>query len=60
MILASFASACVSAIPNSAEAICDSTRAARADHAAALAVTTDEAVLRTGAVLVAKIDAGCN
>ena len=53
------ASGCVSATPGSLDASCDGTRQARADHAAALAVTTDENALRTGAVLISKIDAGC-
>jgi len=59
MILAFCASGCVNATPGSLEALCDSTRAARAAHADALAVTADENVLRTGAALVTQIDAGC-
>jgi len=46
-------------IPTSGDALCDGTRAARAAHAAALAETADEAALRTGAALIALIDAGC-
>jgi len=46
-------------IPTSGDAICSGTRAARAAHAAALAETADEAALRTGAALIALIDAGC-
>lgn len=59
MILAFCASGCVTAPQTSGDAICDSTRAARAAHAAVLAVTADENVLRTGAALVTQIDAGC-
>ena len=59
MILAFCVSGCVSATPGSLDAMCDATRQARADHAAALAETTDETALRTGAVLISKIDAGC-
>lgn len=39
--------------------ICTGTRAARAEHAAALAETQDERVLMTGAALIDIIDAGC-
>ncbi|MBL8561416.1 MAG: hypothetical protein JNN06_03965 [Gemmobacter sp.] len=49
----------MTATPTSGDAICTGTRAARADHAAALADTQDERVLMTGARLVALIDAGC-
>lgn len=59
MILAFCASGCVNATPGSLEALCDSTRSARADLAAALAVTPDENVLRAGAALTEKTDAGC-
>jgi len=59
MILAFCVSGCVSATPGSLDAMCGGTRAARAAHAAALAVTADENVLRTGAALVTQIDAGC-
>lgn len=60
MIPLSFATGCVSATPNSADAICTGTRAARADHASALADTQDERVLMTGARLIGLIDAGCS
>ena len=59
MIPLLFANGCVTATPTSGDAICTGTRAARADHAAALADTQDERVLMTGARLVALIDAGC-
>jgi len=42
------------------EALCEGTRAARADHAAALADTPDNAVALTGADLVSLIDAACS
>ena len=57
--LAFCAIGCAPVIQTSLDAMCDGTRQARADHAAALAVTTDETALRTGAVLISKIDAGC-
>ena len=59
MIPLSFATACVNATPTSGDAICNGTRAARADHAAALADTQDERVLMTGARLIGLLDAGC-
>lgn len=39
--------------------VCAGTRAARAEHAAALADTQDERVLMTGAALIDIIDARC-
>lgn len=57
-----FATACVDVPPTPADptpAICTGSRAARADHAAALAETQDERVLMTGAALVDILDAGC-
>ena len=51
-------SACVRPTPSSL-AICDGSRKARADHAAALAVSPDDRAVITGARLVALIDAGC-
>lgn len=51
---------CAPVIPGSLEAACDATRADRAAHAAALADTPDEAVLQTGARLIARIDAACD
>lgn len=59
MIPLSFATACVNATPTSGDAVCSGTRAARADHASALADTQDERVLMTGARLIGLIDAGC-
>ncbi|MDZ7824679.1 MAG: hypothetical protein U5K75_12055 [Ahrensia sp.] len=40
-------------------AICDGSREARIDHAAALANSTDTAAIVTGARLIDIIDAGC-
>lgn len=59
MTLALLASACTTAPQTSGSALCDGTRAARADHAAALAASGDDRVVVTGARLVALIDAGC-
>ena len=53
------ATGCMPVTQTSGDAACDGTRQERADLAAALAVTTDENVLRPGAVLISKIDAGC-
>jgi uncharacterized protein YceK len=50
-------SGCVSV--NSADAICDGTRQARADHAAALVRDGGPLSLVTGQALISKIDAGC-
>jgi hypothetical protein len=55
-------SGCGSEIPapvDRPDPVCDGTRAARADHAAALAETQDERVLMTGAVLIDLVDARC-
>ena len=51
---------CVSATPNSGDAICTATRAARAGHAAALAETPDDRAAITGANLIEIIDAACD
>lgn len=59
MILPCCAIGCAPAIHSSGNAVCDGTRAARADHAAALADTPDADVLKTGAALISLIDAGC-
>lgn len=59
MILPLFVSGCVSAIPTSGDALCGGTRGARADHAAALAASSDDRVVATGARLIRLIDAGC-
>lgn len=50
---------CATATPNSADAICDGTRKARADHAAALVRDGGPLSLVTGQALISKIDAGC-
>ena len=60
MTLPLFVSGCVSATPTSGDAICSATRAARAEHAAALADTQDNRVLMTGARLIRLVDAGCD
>ena len=59
LMICSFVSGCVSVTPGRGEAVCDGTRAARADHAAALADTQDERALMTGARLIGLLDAGC-
>ena len=59
LALMTFSASCAPAIPTSGDALCGGTRAARAAHAAALAETADEAALRTGAALIALIEAGC-
>jgi len=56
-ILALCVSGCVSGASN--EALCDGTRAARDDHAAALATAEPDSVVVTGARLIRLIDAGC-
>ena len=57
MILTLPAAGCVSGASN--EALCDGTRAARDDHAAALATAEPDSVVVTGARLIRLIDAGC-
>ena len=47
------------ATPASDSAICDATRAARADLAKALAVSADDAAVVSGARLIRQMDAGC-
>ena len=59
MIPLFFAIGCATVQPTSGDEICQGSRNERAAHAAALADTADETVLRTGAALIAKIDAGC-
>lgn len=59
MTLLLCATGCGPAIRGSLDAACDGNRAARADLAAALASTPDEAVLRAGARLIALDDAAC-
>ena len=58
-IPAFFAISCAPATQSSGEAICDGTRAARADLAATLAVSQDDAAVKTGARLIVLIDKGC-
>lgn len=60
MIPMFFATSCAPVTPTSGEAICGGTRAARADHAAALAASPDDRAVITGARLIGLIDAGCN
>jgi hypothetical protein len=57
MILLICVTGCVNAGPNEA-AVCAATKDAARDHAAILA-DADEAVLRSGAVLIARLDAAC-
>lgn len=59
MILALCVTGCVAATPASNSALCDGTRTARADHAAALAVSPDDRAVVTGARLIRLVDAGC-
>ena len=55
-----FCASCSSiATPASDSAICDATRAARADLAKALAVSPDDAAVVSGARLIRQVDAGC-
>lgn len=58
-ILMLLAAGCVNGRGAGPEALCDGSRAARADHAAALAVSADDRAVVTGARLIALIDAGC-
>lgn len=50
-------SGCATVISDSA--ICDGTKQARADHAAALAEDSGDAAVVTGATLIRLLDAGC-
>lgn len=59
LILMMLATGCVPAIRMSGDAICDGTRTARADHAAALADEASDRVVVTGARLIDLLDAGC-
>lgn len=54
-----FVSGCMTGTPGSLEALCAGTRAARADHAASLAVSPDDLAVTTGAALIEAVDAGC-
>ena len=59
MILLFCASCSNIATPAPDSAICDATRAARADLAATLAVSADDAAVVSGARLIRQVDAGC-
>lgn len=59
LILMLPAGSCVSGMPVGGDALCDGTRLARADHAAALAAEGSDRVVITGARLIQLIDAGC-
>ena len=54
-----FAISCATVPLTSVDAGCDATRQTRAAHANALANTADTEVLRTGAALIAQVDAWC-
>lgn len=58
LILMMPAAACVNAPPNDS-AICQATRQARADHAAAIAKGEEAETAVTGANLITLIDEGC-
>lgn len=57
MILALSVSGCVSVANNAA--VCDGTKAARREHAAALAADGGDRSVLTGAKLIRLMDAGC-
>ena len=57
LMLLTLTSGCVSAANNAA--VCDGSRAARTDHAAALVQDGGPRSLVTGAALIGLIDAGC-
>jgi len=59
LMLTTLVSGCLNATPNSGDAICQGTRQARADHAAALVRDGGDASVVTGQALIAKIDAAC-
>ena len=59
LILMLPAGSCVSGTQTSGDALCDGSRQARADHAAALANSPDGRAVVSGARLIALIDAGC-
>ena len=58
-ILPCLLSGCVPGQRIPSEALCDGTRTARANHAAALAVSPDDRAVVTGARLIALVDEGC-
>jgi len=59
LLLGLLVSGCVNGSGISDSAICDGTRQARAEHAAALAQSADDRAVVTGAALIDLIDAGC-
>lgn len=59
LILTMLCATCASATLNNGNAICDGTRKARADHAAALAAEAGGGSVVTGATLIQLIDEGC-
>lgn len=59
LLLPMLASACVTGPQTSGDAICDGTRQARIEHAAALASEASDRTAVTGANLVTLIDEGC-
>lgn len=59
MILILPGAGCSPATLTDGSALCDGTRVARADHAAALARSPDGAAMVTGQRLIARIDAAC-
>ncbi len=59
-ILAFCAIGCAPVIPGSNDPLCRATAKDRADLAAALAATPDEAPVRPGARIIAALDAACN
>ena len=59
MILTLPVAGCASGPQTSPEALCDGSRAARAEHAARLVDSDDAGLLLSGQRLIALIDAGC-
>ncbi|VDC31537.1 hypothetical protein [Pseudogemmobacter humi] len=60
MTLTLLVAGCVNGTQTSGDALCDGSREARTDHAAALADSADDRAVVTGARLIALIDAGCD
>jgi len=58
ILLTTFVGACQT-VPGSLEGYCTASEAAIKAHAAALAVTPDETVLRTGDLVIRQRDAAC-
>ena len=59
MLPVALVSGCASVTPTSDSALCDGTRQARADLAAALADDPNDRAVIAGADLIDKLDAGC-